>query len=145
MGENTVSGEYKEHMVLMVLTLILGIVILILSIAFLHEGLIAISIPLLIIPSIYLVSLKTNSMKLLQRYVLYGLFLSAILELLFFIIFTTITGKAFSMSIGLGILFYLLYRETYIWLHERRRAKITIEYATHEDMERKNDNVKASC
>jgi len=133
MEENTIGKEYKEHIVL---TFILGIIVLILSIVFLHEGLIATSIPLLIIPSTYLVGLKTNSMKLLQRYVLYGLFLSAVLELLFFVIFTTITGKAFSMSIGLGILLYLLYRETYIWFNKHKACKRTIEYTKHEDYEK---------
>ena len=143
MKKDSVGKEYKEYMVL---TLVLGVIVLVSSIVFLHEGLIAVAIPLLIIPSTYLIGLKINSIELLRRYVLYGLFLSVILELVLFVISMTITGKAFSLSIGLGILIYLLYHETCAWLNERRNktCKRTTEYAERGEM-KDNDNVETCC
>jgi len=143
MEKDSVSKEYKEYMVL---TLVLGIIVLVSSIVFLHEGLIAVAIPLLIIPSTYLIGLKINSIELLRRYVLYGLFLSVILELVLFVVSMTIIGKASSLGIGLGILIYLLYHETCAWLNERRNktCKRTTKYAECGEM-KDNDNVETCC
>lgn len=135
MREDAIGREYGEYMTIV---LVLGIIILVLSIAFLHEGLIAVSIPLLIIPTTCLVSLKINSVELLRRYFLYGLSLSAILEILLFNVFTTIIGKAFSLSISLGILFFLLYYEVRIRLNIRKKYR-------RNNIEKQDDIARAEC
>lgn len=105
----------------MLLLLILGVVTLVVSIVMLNEGIAAICIPLLIVPSASLVGLRNGSPVMFYRYLIHGLILSLILELVSYVMFATIAGKAVSMALSLGIVFYLVH-EAYSKYRESRKC-----------------------
>lgn len=108
----------------MLLLLILGVVTLIVSIVVLNEGIVAICIPLLIVSSTSLVGLRNGSPATFYRYLIHGLILSLILELVSYVMFATITGKAVSMALSLGIVFYLVHEAYSKYRESRKRTQL---------------------
>lgn len=114
-------GVVKSYMVLL---LVLGVIALTASIFMLNEGMVAISIPLLIVSSTSLMGLRNGSAVVFYRYLIYGLVISVVLELVSYAVFATITGKAVSMGLSLGLVIYLVYEAYSRYRKSRKHPRL---------------------
>ncbi len=100
-------SEVKAYTLLF---LVIGIIAIIVSLVYRSEELGAIAIPVLVVPASIIAGAWSRwNPKLIYKYFIYGVILSLILEALSYALYSTLAGKASSLSILLGIAFFLLY------------------------------------
>ncbi len=135
-------SEVKAYTLLF---LVIGIIVIVVSLVYRSEELGAIAIPVLVIPASIIAGAwgKWNP-KVIYKYFIYGVILSLVLEALSYVLYSTLAGRASSLSILLGIAFFLLY-EYYVKRKTSRLRKAEsvvereVEGVKEEGSSQKND------
>ncbi len=112
----------NELRVYALLFLVIGAMIVVLSLAYRNEELGAIAVPLLVISATIITgSWGKWSIEVVYKYFMYGVLLTLVLEIISYALYVTVAGKAVSLSILFGIVFFLLYE--YIVARRKRKTK----------------------